>query len=215
MNRLSFFVIAGRVKLLKNYLERYSEEERKNKKWMKSYLTNTFYKLGLLIMFASCIMSIALFTVTSIALNEVRNFVVQFTLLLFTFSVALHAHELRALRMERTGLLGAVSQLEFKRLESQIVFQEDSSLQVEMERDLEDNWFRLSGYLTKNAMARNVLYPVASLCILNYTFAITFSLLASLISSDYSSWLDVLAIGFLASGFSTLVIGFVAIIRRE
>ena len=196
---------------------KFFEETSKNEEWMKSHFINRLYLVGFVIIFATCWMSLSIFLTTELSgmIGEVRSLAAQVILLLFTFTVALHAHELRALRMEKSKLLEMVYQLELKRIESEIVLNGKSSLQNEMSTNLENTWYRISGSVLKNSVARSVLYPVARLCILDYSVAITLLVVSSLVSGNHSRWLDALSTGFLASGFVTLVFGFFEIIRRD
>lgn len=132
---------------------------------------------------------------------------------LLTFSVAIHAHELRALRSEKSKLVEAVAQLDLKRIDSHSKVEEDSAV---LEEYIETFSIAINNFkynFRKNLFARIVLYPTARLCILSYVLALIFSVISALFPGII--WFDICAVGFLLSGLFVLGFGLTKIINDE
>lgn len=187
----------------------------KEKKTKSPRANNNYWIIGLILTAFFCVITfVALCVFRNLDITDgIRILTVRITLLLLTFSVGLHAHELRALRSEKTRLDESFFNLKFKKIELNSIPKKNSALQKDMKSNWDNARNKLEENMANNESVRNILFPLACLCIINYFFALFFSC-ASSVGLGVES-LDFLAIGFLLSGSATFIFGLTVVIIKD
>lgn len=198
---------------MESNLLRFIEEMENEEKRMKSFLKNTIWHAGGWFAFISFCFTIPVFLLLELNLNnDLRTSMVQLIIALFTFSVAIHGHELRALRSEKTRLIETVTNLDLKLIDMKSK-QTDPEMQKSVDLTFKNAMIKLEGTSRKNILSRIVLYPTATLSILYFGLALLFSILAALTSGIVI--FDMCSVSFLASGLFVLGFGLTKIIVDE